>query len=203
MMHPHPSFAWTDRDALIDFVAEAGFATIMICGPGGPRIVHVPVVVSTDRRSIRFHLSRANRAAVSEGEGVRGLLSCLGQHAYISPDWYGTKDQVPTWNYVAVECEGSLRRLTQDELTHLLDDLGGVNEARLAPKPVWTRDKMSAGRFETMLKAIVGYELAIEELRGTRKLGQNKDANERAAAADGLEATGAVELAQMMRNARA
>ena len=33
---------------------------------------------------------------------------------------------------------------------------------------------MTPGRFEAMLKAIVGYELTIEDLRGTRKLGQNK-----------------------------
>jgi transcriptional regulator len=45
---------------------------------------------------------------------------------------------------------------------------------------------MSPGEFEAMLKAIVGYELAIEDLRGTRKLGQNKADAERLAAAAGL-----------------
>ena len=40
---------------------------------------------------------------------------------------------------------------------------------------------MTPGRFEAMLKAIIGYELQIEDLRGTRKLGQNKDAGERTA----------------------
>jgi predicted FMN-binding regulatory protein PaiB len=37
-----------------------------------------------------------------------------------------------------------------------------------------------------MLKAIIGYELKIEELRGTRKLGQTKAPEERRAAAAGL-----------------
>ena len=37
-----------------------------------------------------------------------------------------------------------------------------------------------------MLKAIVGFELAIEALRGTRKLGQNKTVEERAGAVAGL-----------------
>jgi transcriptional regulator len=45
---------------------------------------------------------------------------------------------------------------------------------------------MTPGRFEGMLKAIIGYELAIEALRGTRKLGQNKSEAERLAAASGL-----------------
>ncbi len=110
----------------------------------------------------------------------------LGPDAYISPDWYGTDDQVPTWNYLAVEAEGPLRPLDETELVALLDDLSAAHEARLAPKPPWTRAKMTPGRFEGMLKAIVGYELAIEDLRGTRKLGQNKDEATRRAAAAGL-----------------
>jgi transcriptional regulator len=200
-VHPNPSFAWNDRDALLAFVADTAFATIVICGSEGPRIVHAPVIVTEDRQALRFHLSRANRASLAEPAGSRALASCLGLHAYISPDWYGTADQVPTWNYVAVECEGPLRRLAVEELAALLDELGRIQEARLAPKPAWTRDKMSAGRFDAMLKAIIGYELRIAELRGTRKLGQNKTGSERTAAADGLAATGAAQLAQMMRDA--
>ena len=45
---------------------------------------------------------------------------------------------------------------------------------------------MTPGRFEAMLKAIIGYELGIEDLRGTRKLGQNKDGATRRTAAAGL-----------------
>jgi transcriptional regulator len=140
------------------------------------------VVAGADR--IRFHVSRGNRAAALDGR--RAILSCLGPDAYVSPDWYGTEDQVPTWNYVAVEAEGPLRRLDEAELAALLDDLGAAHEARLAPKPEWTRAKMSAGRFEAMLKAIIGYEVRIEDLRGTRKLGQTKSLAERTGAADGL-----------------
>jgi transcriptional regulator len=93
----------------------------------------------------------------------------------VSPDWYGTPDQVPTWN-----------------------SLSAAHEARLAPKPAWTRAKMSAGRFEGLLKAITGYELAIEALRGTRKLGQHKTETEQAGAAAGL-APFNPEMARLMR----
>jgi len=47
-----------------------------------------------------------------------------------------------------------------------------------------------AGRFEGMLKAIVGYELRIEALRGTRKLGQTKGEPERRRGAEALTALG-------------
>jgi transcriptional regulator len=180
-MHPHPAFAWQDRAAMLAFLAETAFCTI--CADG-PVVAHAPVVVAGPDR-IRFHLSRRNSAA-DLPDGKRAILSCLGPDAYISPDWYGTADQVPTWNYVAVEAEGPLRRLDEAGLADLLDALSAAHEARLAPKPAWTRAKMTPGRFEAMLKAVVGYELQVETLRGTRKLGQTKPPEERRAAAAGL-----------------
>ena len=192
-MHPDRRFAWQDREAMLAFVADVAFCTI--CAEG-PAVVHAPVVVVGEDR-LRFHVSLGNRAVEALDRG-RALVSCLGPDAYISPDWYGTPDQVPTWNYVAVEAEGPLRRLDETELADLLDTLSAQHEARLAPKPAWTRAKMTPGRFEAMLKAIVGYELTIDALRGTRKLGQTKNEVERAAAAEGL-APFHPKLAEMMR----
>jgi transcriptional regulator len=193
-MHPNRAFAWHERDDMLAFVAEIAFCTI--CADG-PTVAHAPVVVDPPGR-IRFHLARGNRAKL---DGRRAIVSCLGADAYISPDWYGTPDQVPTWNYLAVEAEGPLRRLDEAELATLLDDLGAAHESRLAPKPRWTRAKMSPGRFEAMLEAIVGYELAIEDLRGTRKLGQHKADSERQGAADGL-APFSPAMAALMRDDR-
>lgn len=178
-MHPNCAFAWDDRDAMLAFVDDIAFATI---AAEGPVVVHAPVLVAGPGR-LRFHLSRGNRAKL---DGRRTIVSVLGPDAYISPDWYGAGDPVPTWNYVAVEAEGPVRRLDEAETIALLDALSAAHEARLAPKPVWTRDKMMPGRFETMLKAIIGYELEIEALRGTRKLGQNKTGAERLSVAAGL-----------------
>ena len=192
-MHPNRAFAWDDREAMLAFVADVAFCTICAAGPA---VVHAPVVVAGEDK-LRFHVSRTNRAVAALDAG-RALISCLGPDAYISPDWYGTPDQVPTWNYVAVEAEGPLRRLDADELAALLDALSADHERRLAPKPQWSRAKMSAGRFEAMLKAIMGYELAIEAIRGTRKLGQNKKEPERAGAAEGLAAHNP-QMAVMMR----
>jgi transcriptional regulator len=178
-MHPNPSFAWEDEGEMRAFLADIAFATICV---DGPAVVHAPVVVGED--VLRFHIARSNR--VGPLDGRRALVSCLGPDAYISPDWYGSADQVPTWNYLAVEAEGPLRRLDETELADLLDALGAAHEARLAPKPPWTRFKLGPRRFEAMLRAIDGYEMKIETLRGTRKLGQHKPAAERLAAAAGL-----------------
>jgi transcriptional regulator len=193
-MHPAPGFRWEDEGEILAFIAQIAFCTICV---NGPHLVHVPVtVVGSDR--LRFHVSRATRAA-SQLDGARALVSCLGPDAYISPDWYGTADQVPTWNYVAAEAEGPLRRLSEAELIAQLDALAADHEARLAPKPAWTREKMDRVRFEALVKAVTGYELAIETLRGTRKLGQTKNAAERAGSVAGLEGAGRADMAALMR----
>jgi transcriptional regulator len=201
-MHPNRAFEWQDREAMLAFVADIAFCTIAV---DGPFVVHAPVAVDAPDR-LRFHVANGNRAAkaLAGRDGTRAparaIVSCLGPDSYISPDWYGTADQVPTWNYLAVEAEGPLRRLDQDELVVLLGELSAAHEARLAPKPAWTRDKMTPGRFEAMLKAITGYELTIDALRGTRKLGQSKRRQERTGAADGLAPFDPV-MAELMREA--
>jgi transcriptional regulator len=196
-MHPDGRFHWADRDDILAFLADRAFATIFVSAAAGGFVVHAPLIVhSADR--LRFHVSRRNRA-VAVLDGARASLSCIGTDAYISPDWYGSADQVPTWNYVAVEAEGALRQLDDEELVAQLDALSAAHEARLLPKTPWTRHKMTPGRFEAMTKAIVGDELAIEELRGTRKLGQNKRAEDRAGALGGLAASGREDMAALMR----
>ena len=195
-MHPAPGFAWTDRAAMTDFISAVSFGTLFIPTPEGARIAHAPVVVEGPDR-LRFHLSRRN-AAANAADGEHVLLSVLGPAAYVSPDWYDSEDQVPTWNYIVVECEGSLRRLSEEELSDLLDKLSALHETRLAPKPPWTRDKLTPARFDAMLKAIVGFELSIETMQGTRKLGQNKRPAERAGASAGLRAIGRDDMARLM-----
>jgi transcriptional regulator len=197
-MHPDRRFGWHDEEEMLAFLAERAFCSIFSAAGVDLHVFQAPIVVAGPR-ALRFHLARANRGADFLDRG-RILLSCLGPDAYVSPDWYGTADQVPTWNYVAVEAEGPARRLDEDELTALLDDLATAHESRLAPKPAWTRAKMSQGRFEGMLKAIVGFELAIEELRGTRKLGQNKSAAEIDGAIEGLAESRHGEVARLMRS---
>lgn len=196
-MHPDPKFRWQDRDDLRAFVAEARFGMVFAQTPDGPAVAHVPVVW-LDQDRIGFHLSRGNRLA-PHIDGVQALFVANGPHGYVSPDWYGLEDQVPTWNYVAVELEGEVRALPDAALPALIDALSHDSEARLAPKPVWSRDKMTPGLFDRMMSAITGYELRVAQWRGTRKLGQNKAAAARAAAADGMAAAGDQAVAALMR----
>ena len=196
-MHPNACFGWDDRAAMRQLVAEVGLGTLFAATPDGPRVAHVPVVWQDD--TLLFHLARRN-ALTSHLDGATALFTVTGPHAYVSPDWYGLDaSQVPTWNYCAVELEGSVRAIDHDALVAQLDALAAAEETRLAPKPAWTRAKMDPAAFDAMLRGIAGFSLRIEHWRGTRKLGQNKPAHARLAAADALAAAGNAALAGAMR----
>ena len=124
-------------------------------------------------------------------------MLATGPDAYVSPDWYESADQVPTWNYLSVEAEGSVAVLNEAELIAQLDSLSEQEEAHLAPKPLWTRHKMAPGKFEAMLRGIIGGRLFVERLEGTFKLSQNKSEADRLGAAKGL---GKHPLAKLMRD---
>jgi transcriptional regulator len=196
-MHPNRLFHIADRAAMAAIVRDIGFGIVVAHTGAGLRAAHVPVRIEGDR--LRFHLARANRIHDALVAGADALFVASGPSAYVSPDWYGLADKVPTTNYVAVELNGPVRALDRDALVALLDHLSAAGEARLAPKRPWTRAKMDPDLFEAMLKAITGFEMIVVDWRGTAKLGQDKPASARAGAADALAALGETELAEAMR----
>lgn len=196
-MHPNRKFHIQNRDSMAAMVRELGFGVLFVPATEGPRAVHVPVLLDGDR--LRFHVSRGNQVHAALAAGARALFVATGPHAYISPEWYGLDDRVPTWNYVAVELEGSVRPLDPEGLVRLVDDLSAEREARLAPKPPWTRARMSEGRFEGLLKAIGGFEMEIEAWRGTAKVDQDKPDAVRGRIADALAERGERDMAAAMR----
>ncbi len=196
-MHPNPQFRWEERDALRAFATEIGFGQLFAATPDGPRVAHVPFVFTGEDR-IAFHVARGNGIA-RHLDGLEALFVVTGPDAYISPDWYEIDDQVPTWNYLALELQGRVAKLDDAGLTAQADALSALHEARLAPKAPWTRAKMTPGLFEKMRVAITGYEMHITAWRGTAKLGQNKSPEARARVAGALDAHGKRAMAHLMR----
>ena len=111
-----------------------------------------------------------------------GVLSVIGPDAYVSPDWYGMADQVPTWNYIAVHLRGTLVQLPDEAMDGHVNALSDRFEARLAPKPVWKSTKMSDGMMDRMKRMILPFRLNITTVDGTSKLNQNKTPAARALA---------------------
>ena len=175
-MHPTRLFHEHDPDLLVQTANTHPFALVIGVQSNRPYAAHAPVLVEQRAETIdlRFHLSRMNPVTDAIQATGRALVVFTGPHTYVSPDWYGQDDQVPTWNYLSVEAEGPLQVLDDAGAARLLDDLSATYEAELTPKPAWTRGKMTPGRFESMLKGITAFEMAATRFEGIRKLNQNK-----------------------------
>ncbi|GKY86589.1 FMN-binding negative transcriptional regulator [Sinisalibacter aestuarii] len=185
-MHPNPVFRSRPPAANIDFARERGFGVVSVNGNIGPLAVHVPFVLSDDGETVLMHLMRSNPLMSVLSQPLPALLTVSGPDGYVSPDWYGVPDQVPTWNYVAVQLRGHLERLPDERLEDVLDTLTERFEAPLASKTPWRAEKMTPDLRSRMMRAIVPVRLVIEEVSGTWKLSQNKPEAVRLAAADAV-----------------
>jgi transcriptional regulator len=195
-MHPNRKFHIAEREEMVRLVEAEGFGTLVVATDAGLRAVHVPLRLEGER--LLFHVSKGNAVHTALAAGAEALVVVNGPHAYISPDWYGLPDRVPTWNYLAVELNGRATALDERELVGLLDAMSKVFEEGLGAKPPWSRDRMAPERFDALLKAISGFALDIREWRGTAKIDQDKPPEVRERIAAALRARGDDAMAAVM-----
>jgi len=203
-MHPSPAFRQTPEARNIAFVRQRSFGTLAISADDGPLLSHIPFQLSEDGKLLEAHLIRSNPILPLLKEPQKAVVSVLGADGYISPDWYGIDDQVPTWNYIAVHVRGTLRLGDPAEIPDVLDRVSQNMEERLLPKPVWKREKMSGDVFERMTRQIMPIFMDVETIDGTWKLSQNKPEGVPTRAAQHLQETGfgseTEELARLMKS---
>ncbi len=141
-MHPNPTFRKTPDEVNLGFARDRGFGVLSVNGEDAPLSAHIPFALSDDGKSADLHLLRSNPIARALGHPVRAVLAVSGPDSYISPDWYGIKDQVPTWNYIAVHLRGTPDQLPADALGASIDPLAAQFEDRLGPKTGLEQHKM-------------------------------------------------------------
>src|SRR6185295_3030863 len=152
-----------------------------------------------------FHVARHNPLIKLGGGTASWLLAVTGADAYVSPDWYVSPDQVPTWLYQVVHLSGAVRILSDDELAAQIETLSAKFEDRLLPKKPWKSSKMTAGRLDALKKAIVGLVMTVEEVEGSFKFSQHKSEADYAAVAGALASQAdadAQQIAHLMKQAR-
>ena len=134
---------------------------------------------------LEFHVARANPLGAIAEKGGTWLVAVQGQDAYVSPDWYASAEQVPTWLYEAVHLSGPVRVVPGDHTQGHVERLSSTFESWL-PKPEWMLHKVSDRKREMLLKAIVAVEMTVESVEGSFKLNQHKSDVDHAAIANAL-----------------
>ncbi|MEZ5854540.1 MAG: FMN-binding negative transcriptional regulator [Hyphomicrobiaceae bacterium] len=185
-MYVNPAFK-TDEDAAWAYVSERGFGTVVAHDGGQPLAAQVPLLVreqaGTGLRTLEFHVARANPLHEVIARHPRILVAVSGPDAYISPDWYTSADQVPTWNYQSAHIVGTGLAMEAGRTLEHVERMSLHFEERLAPKKPWSTSKVSPKKLEAMLRAIVAIEIEVETIEASTKLGQNKSVADRMEAA--------------------
>ena len=175
-MYNPPHFSVSDVGWMHSFIRDNAFATLASVINGTLHFAYAPLVLEQEPAplgTIYFHLTRNNPiAALANGAVVK--IGIMGAHTYVSPDWYESTDQVPTWNYMAVEGSGRVERLDEAESVAYLDRLSAEQESFLAPKTPWSPARVQPAKLKQLLLGIVWFRLPFDTLEGKAKLSQNR-----------------------------
>ena len=174
-MYIPPIFNDSTLEEVKDFIERNSFGILINQKEGRSIATHIPLIQSTDtmgQEILYGHISKANEQWQTFHLSTEVLVIFLGPHSYISPSWY-VKENVPTWNYVAVHIYGRLSLISEEELLHSLELLVEKYE-----KIAGTNLKMEDFSDQLMkreLRGIVGFKIQINQIQASFKLSQNRD----------------------------
>lgn len=201
-----PPFNVMDPDEVRPMVEAVGSAELITVGADGfPQATRLPVIWAGDR--LIFHLAIANPHWRSITDGTPALAVVTGPEGYVSPSWYAAKAEhgrvVPTWNNSAVHFSGHATVHRDPEwLRTAVSDLTDLHEGGRGEP--WQVTDAPESFVAQQLKAIVGVELAIVEVRAKAKRSQNRSDADRVGVIAGLRAEagerGAVLADEMQRD---
>jgi len=180
-MYTPASFRQEDLPTLHQQMVQTPLAIVLSHDESGLQASHLPLLlVPGEGRfgTLKGHFAKANPQWQTLQTGAEVLVIFPGEQAYISPGYYPSKAEhgkaVPTWNYIAIHAHGRAETFDDPErLRQLLTELTHRHEQGRAQP--WTIDEAPPAYIDSMLRAIVGFELPIERIEGKWKLGQNRD----------------------------
>ena len=183
-MYTPAAFRLEDLPTLHAQMTQTPLAIVVSHDENGMQASHLPLLVVPGDGpfgTLKGHFAKANPQWKTLQAGGEILVIFPGEQAYISPGYYPSKAEhgkaVPTWNYIAIHAYGQAETFdTPERLRPLLHELTHKHEHRRAQP--WTLDEAPPAYIDSMLRAIVGFELRIERLEGKWKLGQNRDKND-------------------------
>lgn len=157
-----------------DFLVKNSFGILISQVEGKISGTHIPMELDTDENGndvLIGHISKANPQSkyLINQEEILAIFN--GPHSYVSSSWY-QKENVPTWNYVAVHIYGTVKIIEGEKLLNSLKKLVDKYEKN-SENPV-SVEKLSS-RTMKEINGIIGFSIKINEIQAAYKLSQNRD----------------------------
>ncbi len=183
-------------EMLHQLIAEYPLGALVTLNDRGLDANHVPFLIDPragEHGMLIGHVAR-NNAVWHDYDGDReALVIFQGPSAYISPNWYPTKQDhhevVPTYNYAVVHVHGPI--VIHEDPKWLRGIVGKLTKALEASQPVpWKMADAPAEFLTGQIDHIVGIEVPINRIVGKWKTSQNRVLADRLGAIEGLRASG-------------
>lgn len=181
-------FKCKDEKAVVDLMQANPLATLISVVDGDPLISHLPLVARKNGNDFKLigHMASGNPhwRHINKSQ-VTAIFN--GANTYITPKWYAEND-VPTWNYAVVHCQGSTRLIDDaDGILECLRTLTNLAEAK-SPDPwqFWIPNDLT--RPNDLTAAIIGFEITVTDIKAKFKLSQNRNADDISGVVRGLAA---------------
>lgn len=159
------------------FLIENSFGILINQTDGKLTGTHIPMELDKDEDgndTLVGHIAKANPQWKNFQKNGEVLAIFNGPHTYVSSSWY-EKENVPTWNYIAVHVYGKIKIIEGEELLNSLKKLVDKYEVN-SENPV-SVEKMSPKTLR-QINGIVGFSIKISEIQAAYKLSQNRNTSD-------------------------
>jgi len=176
-MYDLPHYKEKDTQVILDFIHQHPFAFIAGCSDQGkPVATQIPVFIEerNEKLYLTGHMMKQTDHHKAFEQNAHVLCVFTGHHTYVSASWYSNPSQASTWNYMSVHVKGQLRFLDQQGLIDVLKktSLHFENNNRQSPTAF---DNLSPEYTSRLMKAIIAFEVEVEEIDHVFKLSQDRD----------------------------
>lgn len=177
VMYHFPYFKESDQNMVRDLTEKYPFAFLTGSYLNGKQVAtQVPLLLEerNGRVYLQGHIMRNTDHHKAFIENPQVLAVFTGPNAYVSATWYTQPSGGSTWNYMSVHAQGAMRFLNDHELRELMQKFTLKFENGQTDSPT-VFNNLPEDYNTKMLAAIVGFEIAVEQLDNTFKLSQNRD----------------------------
>ncbi len=164
---------------LIDLMKRYPFVSLIsVDADGFPFVSHVPVhieVSNDDVQWIEGHLALQNPHVVLLKSNPKARVVFNGPHSYISPLWYKSGRDVPTWNYCVAHVTGLVE--FDSSFEGICRNLVNLTKAFEKAPDGWKFYLPSDLKTpELLTSAIISFKIRPEKIEGKFKLSMNRPA---------------------------
>lgn len=176
-MYIPKNFLTENKEEIVAFMRRYSFATLVTSKGNIPKAAHLPFVIRerNDKIILSGHFAKANHQW-NDIIYANVLVIFSEPHAYISPKHYDKEQSVPTWNYFSVHAYG-IGEIIEDQHRAFQSLNEMINNYEPNYKKQW--DSLPEEYKLKMLNGIVPFEIVVNDIQASKKLSQNKNAEER------------------------